>query len=79
MYQVKNKHVFNRFPTENNEETSSVDISIYLFLWDTFLNIPIEKWAETQHNLMNSNCGCAECQWFQPFLLLLIYIFHMGP
>lgn len=59
-------------------EASTADISIHLSLCDAFLNIPIEKWAETQHNLMNSNAGCPECQWFQSFLLLPIYIFHMG-
>lgn len=54
-------------------------VSIHLSSCDTFLNIPIEKWAETEDNLMNSDAGCPECQWFQSILLLPIYIFHMGP
>lgn len=73
------KRVLKDLRQKTMTETSSVDISIYLSSCDTFLNIPIEKWAETQHNLMNSNGRCPECQWFQSFLLLPIYIFHMGP
>ena len=73
------KRILKDFRRKTMTETSSADISIYLSSCDTFLNIPIEKWAESQHNLMNSNGWCPECQWFQSFLLLPIYIFHMGP
>lgn len=47
------------FGQKTMTETRCVDISIYLSSCDTFLNIPIEKWAETQPH---------EFKWAMPWM-----------
>lgn len=48
MQQSPKSRLFKDFEQKTMTETRCVDISIHLSSCDTFLNIPTQKWAETQ-------------------------------